>query len=158
MQVRDQWFVKMKPLAEPALEAVANGELRIVPDRFEKVYNRWLHNIRVRCGSTGHHITRHIMHHIMHVVLRSSINLALYQIEIPYRRSEHGGALPLHIASYTIADLVLHHFSLEKQSVRCCCTACAIWHSIMRCKPALHHILIFSFKHKFTSHAAFARA
>lgn len=50
VQVRDQWFVKMKPLAEPALEAVANGKLRIVPDRFEKVYNRWLHNIRVRYG------------------------------------------------------------------------------------------------------------
>lgn len=47
-QVRDQWFVKMQPLAEPALAAVSSGDIRIVPERFEKVYNRWLENIRVR--------------------------------------------------------------------------------------------------------------
>jgi len=47
-QVRDQWFVKMEPLAKPALAAVAGGDIRIVPDRFERVYNRWLENIRVR--------------------------------------------------------------------------------------------------------------
>lgn len=47
-QVRDQWFVRMEPLAKPALAAVAGGDIRIVPDRFEKVYNRWLEDIRVR--------------------------------------------------------------------------------------------------------------
>ena len=46
--VRDQWFVKMEPLAKPALAAVANGDISIVPDRFEKIYNHWLENIRVR--------------------------------------------------------------------------------------------------------------
>lgn len=47
LQVRPQWFVRMEPLAQPALEAVASGDVRIVPERFEKVYNRWLENIRV---------------------------------------------------------------------------------------------------------------
>ena len=45
--VRDQWFVKMGPLAERALAAVADGDVRIVPERFEKIYNHWLENIRV---------------------------------------------------------------------------------------------------------------
>ncbi len=42
----DQWFVKMKPLAEPALEAVRRGDIRIIPQRWEKVYFNWLENIR----------------------------------------------------------------------------------------------------------------
>ena len=46
--VRDQWFIKMEPLAVPALAAVANGDIKIVPERFEKTYNHWLENIRVR--------------------------------------------------------------------------------------------------------------
>ena len=56
LQVRPQWFVRMEPLAKPALDAVASGDVRIVPDRFEKVYNRWLENIRVgspTCWSAG---------------------------------------------------------------------------------------------------------
>ena len=47
LQVRPQWFVRMEPLAKPALDAVATGDVRIVPERFGKVYNRWLENIRV---------------------------------------------------------------------------------------------------------------
>lgn len=35
--VREQWFVRMEPLAKPALEAVATGAIRILPERFEKV-------------------------------------------------------------------------------------------------------------------------
>eukprot|EP00891_Asterochloris_glomerata_P009727 jgi/Astpho2/9727/Aster-03708 len=58
--VRKQWFVRMKPLAEPALQAVADGRLNIVPDRFSKVYDRWLTNIRDWCISRqlwwGHRI------------------------------------------------------------------------------------------------------
>jgi valyl-tRNA synthetase len=38
----------MAPLAEPALAAVANGDIKIVPERFEKIYNGWLENIKVR--------------------------------------------------------------------------------------------------------------
>ena len=52
--VRPQWFVKMEPLAKPALAAVANGDIKIVPERFEKTYNHWLENIRVRDSINYH--------------------------------------------------------------------------------------------------------
>ena len=45
-RVSKQWFVKMKPLAEPAIEAVKKGETKFVPQRFEKIYFHWLENIR----------------------------------------------------------------------------------------------------------------
>ena len=45
-RLSDQWFVKMKPLAEPALAAIKNGELRVLPERWEAVYIQWLENIR----------------------------------------------------------------------------------------------------------------
>lgn len=58
--VREQWFVSMEPLAKPALEAVRSGDIRILPDRFEKVYNFWLDNIKDWCISRqlwwGHRI------------------------------------------------------------------------------------------------------
>nr|WP_290668539.1 valine--tRNA ligase [Ardenticatena sp.] len=58
--VSKQWFVKMKPLAEPALEAVRTGKIRIIPERFEKTYFHWLENIRDWCISRqlwwGHRI------------------------------------------------------------------------------------------------------
>jgi hypothetical protein len=46
--VSEQWFVRMSPLAEPALAAVADGRIKIVPERFEKIYNGWLENIKVK--------------------------------------------------------------------------------------------------------------
>ena len=56
----DQWFVTMKPLAEPALEAARDGRLSHVPERFEKTYIRWLEEIRDWCISRqlwwGHRI------------------------------------------------------------------------------------------------------
>ena len=45
-RVSKQWFVKMKPLAGPAIDAVKNGETKFVPQRFEKIYFHWLENIR----------------------------------------------------------------------------------------------------------------
>ncbi len=45
-RLSDQWFVRMKPLAEPALQAVRDGTIRIVPDRWEGVYVHWMENIR----------------------------------------------------------------------------------------------------------------
>ncbi|MEO5581022.1 MAG: valine--tRNA ligase [Gemmatimonadaceae bacterium] len=45
-RLSDQWFVSMKPLAEPALEAVRSGRIRILPERWEAVYINWLENIR----------------------------------------------------------------------------------------------------------------
>ncbi|WP_300330357.1 valine--tRNA ligase [Fusobacterium sp.] len=59
-RVSKQWFVKMKPLAEKALEVVRNGEVKIMPKRWEKVYYNWLENIRDWCISRqiwwGHRI------------------------------------------------------------------------------------------------------
>ncbi len=45
-RLSDQWFVRMAPLAEPALEAVRSGRLRILPERWEAVYVGWLAGIR----------------------------------------------------------------------------------------------------------------
>jgi valyl-tRNA synthetase len=45
-RLSDQWFVKMEPLAKPALEAVRDGTIRILPERWEAVYINWLENIR----------------------------------------------------------------------------------------------------------------
>jgi valyl-tRNA synthetase len=56
----EQWWVKMQPLAEPALAAVNNGDIQIVPERFTRIYNQWLENIRDWCISRqlwwGHRI------------------------------------------------------------------------------------------------------
>ncbi|CAM8973517.1 unnamed protein product [Rhodiola kirilowii] len=58
--VSKQWFVTMEPLAEKALDAVKKGELTIIPERFEKIYNHWLSNIKDWCISRqlwwGHRI------------------------------------------------------------------------------------------------------
>jgi len=58
--VSKQWFVDMKPLAAPAIEAVKNGEVKFVPERFEKTYFNWMDNIRDWCISRqlwwGHRI------------------------------------------------------------------------------------------------------
>jgi valyl-tRNA synthetase len=58
--VSEQWFVKIKPLAEPALVAVRDGRIRIIPEHFEKVYYNWMENIRDWCISRqlwwGHRI------------------------------------------------------------------------------------------------------
>src|SRR6266550_2784341 len=45
-RLSDQWFVKMEPLAKPALKAVRNGTIRILPERWEAVYINWLESIR----------------------------------------------------------------------------------------------------------------
>ena len=59
-RISTQWFARMKPLAEPALQAVRDGRIRIIPERFEKVYFNWLENIRDWCISRqlwwGHRI------------------------------------------------------------------------------------------------------
>ena len=55
-----QWFVRMKPLAKPAIEAVRSGEVTILPKRWESVYFNWMENIRDWCISRqiwwGHRI------------------------------------------------------------------------------------------------------
>jgi len=58
--VSKQWFVRMEPLAKPAIEAVRSGEIRFIPKRFEKTYFNWMENIRDWCISRqlwwGHRI------------------------------------------------------------------------------------------------------
>jgi valyl-tRNA synthetase len=55
-----QWFVKMQPLAEPAIQAVKEGKTRFVPDRFSKIYFNWMENVHDWCISRqlwwGHRI------------------------------------------------------------------------------------------------------
>lgn len=59
-KISTQWFVKMKPLAEPAIKAVKDGEVKFVPERFSKVYYNWMENIQDWCISRqiwwGHRI------------------------------------------------------------------------------------------------------
>jgi valyl-tRNA synthetase len=56
----DQWYVRIAPLAEPAIKAVENGSIRFVPDNWAKEYFRWMHNIQDWCISRqlwwGHQI------------------------------------------------------------------------------------------------------
>ena len=58
--VSKQWFVKMASLAKPAIEVVREGRIRFVPERFTKIYENWLENIRDWCISRqlwwGHRI------------------------------------------------------------------------------------------------------
>ncbi|WP_411676292.1 valine--tRNA ligase [Caproicibacter sp.] len=59
-RVSKQWFVKMKPLAEPAITEVQDGKVRFIPDRFSKIYYNWMENIKDWCISRqlwwGHRI------------------------------------------------------------------------------------------------------
>ena len=59
-RVSKQWFVKMQPLAEPAIDTVKKGEIKLIPSRFEKTYYNWMENIKDWCISRqlwwGHRI------------------------------------------------------------------------------------------------------
>ena len=56
----DQWYVRIKPLAEPAIEAVEDGRIEFVPENWSKTYYDWMHNIQDWCISRqlwwGHRI------------------------------------------------------------------------------------------------------
>ena len=59
-KVSKQWFVKMEPLAKPAIKVVRDGEVKFIPERFDKIYFNWMENIRDWCISRqlwwGHRI------------------------------------------------------------------------------------------------------
>ncbi len=59
-RVSKQWFVKMQPLAEPAIKVVREGKTKFIPERFDKTYFNWMENIRDWCISRqlwwGHRI------------------------------------------------------------------------------------------------------
>lgn len=59
-RIKNQWFVKMAPLAKPAIDTVKSGEVKFVPERYDKTYFHWMENIRDWCISRqlwwGHRI------------------------------------------------------------------------------------------------------
>ena len=59
-RISKQWFVKMEPLSIPAIDAVKNGDIKMIPARFEKTYYNWMENIKDWCISRqlwwGHRI------------------------------------------------------------------------------------------------------
>ena len=71
--VKQQWFVKMEELAKPAINAVKSGELKFVPERFDKIYLHWLENIRDWCISRqiwwGHRIPAYYCDECQEVVV-----------------------------------------------------------------------------------------
>ena len=73
--VSRQWFVKMEPLAKPAIEAVETGKTRFLPERFEKTYMNWMRNIRDWCISRqlwwGHRIPAYYCDDCGEVVVRA---------------------------------------------------------------------------------------
>ena len=73
--IKQQWFVKMQELAKPAIEAVKNKELKLIPERMEKTYFNWLENIRDWCISRqlwwGHRIPAYYCNHCNEVVVSS---------------------------------------------------------------------------------------
>ncbi len=86
--VSPQWYVKMEPLARPAIAAVREGRIRMVPERFEKVYLNWMENIRDWCISRqlwwGHRIP---------VWYCDACNETIVAVETPTACSKCGGAL-----------------------------------------------------------------
>lgn len=62
-----QWFVKMKPLAAPAIQAVKSGDSQFVPERFSKIYMNWMENVQDWCISRqlwwGHRIPAYYCEH-----------------------------------------------------------------------------------------------
>lgn len=71
--IKKQWFVKMDELIGPAVEAVKKGEIRLVPERMEKIYFNWTDNIRDWCISRqlwwGHRIPAYYCDHCGEVVV-----------------------------------------------------------------------------------------
>jgi valyl-tRNA synthetase len=70
-KISEQWFVKMKPLAEPAIKAVRNGDVKFVPKRYEKTYFNWMENIQDWCISRqlwwGHRIPAYYCQDCSHI-------------------------------------------------------------------------------------------
>ena len=71
--IKQQWFVKMDELIKPAVEAVKKGEIKLIPERMEKIYFNWTDNIRDWCISRqlwwGHRIPAYYCDHCGEVVV-----------------------------------------------------------------------------------------
>ena len=70
-RISEQWFVKMKDLAKPAIEAVKNDDIKFVPKRYEKIYFNWMENIEDWCISRqlwwGHRIPAYYCRDCNHI-------------------------------------------------------------------------------------------
>lgn len=75
--ISKQWFVKMEPLAKPAIEAVKNGSIKFVPERFSKIYYNWMENIQDWCISRqlwwGHRIPAYYCLECGHMMVEHSM-------------------------------------------------------------------------------------
>lgn len=71
--ISKQWYVRMKPLAEPALDVVRNGTIKFVPERFSKIYFNWMENIQDWCISRqlwwGHRIPAYYCQECGHMMV-----------------------------------------------------------------------------------------
>lgn len=76
-KISEQWFVKMKPLAEPAIKAVKDGKTRFIPERFDKIYYNWMDNIQDWCISRqlwwGHRIPAYYCTKCNNIMVTESI-------------------------------------------------------------------------------------
>ena len=74
--ISKQWYVRMKPLAEPAIEAVRNGDTKFVPERFSKIYFNWMENIQDWCISRqlwwGHRIPAYYCQECGHMMVQGN--------------------------------------------------------------------------------------
>lgn len=72
-----QWFVRMKPLAEPAIEVVKEGRVKFVPERFTKIYYNWMENIQDWCISRqlwwGHRIPAYYCEDCGEIIVSKSV-------------------------------------------------------------------------------------
>ncbi|MDA8192970.1 MAG: valine--tRNA ligase [Thermaerobacter sp.] len=87
-----QWFVRVKPLAEPAMEAVRRGDVRFVPERFEKIYMNWMENIHDWCVSRqiwwGHRIPAYYCDACASLTVARTAPAACAQCGGPLRQDE----------------------------------------------------------------------
>ena len=75
--ISNQWYVRMKPLAGPAIDAVKNGEIKFIPERFGKQYMHWMENIQDWCISRqlwwGHRIPAYYCQECGHIMVGRSM-------------------------------------------------------------------------------------
>ena len=88
----DQWFVKMKPLAEEAIKVVESGEVKFQPERWTKVYMHWMNNIRDWCISRqiwwGHRIPAYYCESCNEMVVAKEMPAACKCGSIKFRQDE----------------------------------------------------------------------
>ena len=75
-KISEQWFVKMEPLAKPAIDIVREGKIKFIPERFSKIYYNWMENIQDWCISRqlwwGHRIPAYYCDECKNIMVGSS--------------------------------------------------------------------------------------